>query len=114
MSHSAEVKKFLNTFAAKAELELFISVLKRRRFDHVGEGCPFGQASWNKTAMIYYSTSDEFEIPGLKRVVLDGESHQLNCSYGNKCKRSVHIFSKDFQRALGKSIVCFYIELDGN
>lgn len=36
--------------------------------------------------MVYYSVSDEYEIPGLKRVVLDGQVHADNCTYGRKCK----------------------------
>ena len=41
MSHTLEVKDFLHRFARKAELELFLSILNRKKMEPVGEGCPF-------------------------------------------------------------------------
>ena len=61
-------------------------MLKRKKHEPIGEGCPFGLSSFSRTSMVYYSDTDNYEIPGLKRIVLDGEANAKNCTYGTKCK----------------------------
>ena len=55
MSHTLEVKDFLHLFARKAELELFLSILNRKKMEPVGEGCPFGTGIYNdKLLAMFY------------------------------------------------------------
>lgn len=78
-NHVETAREFLNLFVRHSELDLFVSVTAKDKFESYSAACPRELASRNLNPIVYCTPTNSYCLPGLERFVMgnhgDGQNY---------------------------------------
>ncbi|CBY13328.1 unnamed protein product [Oikopleura dioica] len=78
-SHVETAREFLNLFVRHSELELFVSVTAKDKFESYSAACPRELVHRNLNPIVYCTPTNSYALPGLQRFVMgnngDGQNY---------------------------------------
>merc|ERR1712150_275976 len=87
-SHVETARDFLNLFVRHSELELFVSITAKDKYESYSAACPRELTPRNLNPIVYCTPTNTYALPGLERFVMGNQGDGQNYN-GMKIKSLV-------------------------